>query len=103
MASLARLQQQFPDQALRVLPLNQDLDDPAAIKQLLTQYDAGSLPAYRDPDSRLGRALGQTLLPTTLVIGPDGTLIDTLIGPAEWDDSHLVTKLQQLLPASPLR
>jgi len=101
MASLQQLQQQFNPADLRVVTLNQDLPQSAPVRALLDRYGAGQLPAFRDPGSRLGLMLGQTLLPTTLIIGTDGRLLEQLTGPLPWDSPEAVAQLQRYIDQPP--
>lgn len=95
MASLQRLQQQLGTNA-RLLTLNQDLNDSAQIQQLLHRLNAGQLPAHRDIDGRLGFAMGQTLLPTTIFIDAQGRISGQLIGPAKWDSPEALALINSL-------
>lgn len=95
MASLQRLQD-IAGERVKILPLNQDLADSVRIKQLLRQPQAGRLPTLRDLDGRLGHALGQTLLPTTIFIDSNGLIAGQLVGPAEWDSPEALALIQSL-------
>ncbi len=95
MASLQRLQQQLGDDT-RLLTLNQDLDNSNQVQQLLNRLNAGSLPALRDHEGRLGFAMGQTLLPTTILIDSQGRIAGQLIGSAEWDSPAALALIDSL-------
>ncbi|MEH6824673.1 MAG: TlpA disulfide reductase family protein [Motiliproteus sp.] len=95
MASLQRLQD-VAGARVKVITLNQDLTDSTQIQQLLHRVQAGQLPSLRDPDGRLGYALGQTLLPTTFFIDSNGQVAGQLIGAAEWDSSEALALIQSL-------
>jgi thiol-disulfide isomerase/thioredoxin len=98
MASLQRLQQQLQRSGspAQVLTLNQDLGDHDQIRQLLRQLKTEQLPAMRDPDGRLGFALGQTLLPTTILIDSQGQVAGQLIGSADWDSPSALALINSL-------
>ncbi|RDE18145.1 TlpA family protein disulfide reductase [Motiliproteus coralliicola] len=100
MASLQRLQQKLGDRA-RVLTLNQDLLNPGEIAELLNRVGAPQLPLARDINSRLGFALGQTLLPTTILLDADGKVAGQLIGSAEWDSPQAIALIDSLAESRP--
>ncbi len=53
---------------------------------MLLSYDAGAhLGLYHDPKGALFRAFGVTGLPASFLIDPNGAILGTYAGPAEWD------------------
>ncbi len=57
---------------------------PPAIARFLAETGAEALPALRDPDSALGRAVGVLGLPVTLILDPEGREVARLTGEADW-------------------
>lgn len=98
MPALNHLQSQMAAEGFTVLTLNQDLDKGAIVRQLLDKSGAPLLTAHIDPHSQLGQALGQTFLPTTLLIDTEGQIAGQLIGPAEWDSPRAMALLRSYLP-----
>ncbi len=95
MASLQRLQQQLGESAT-LLTLNQDLTDSDQVRHVLERLGAVELPAFLDIDGRLGAALGQTLLPTTLLIDSQGRIVGQLVGSADWDSPAAMALINSL-------
>ncbi|MEH6579165.1 MAG: TlpA disulfide reductase family protein [Amphritea sp.] len=85
MPELDALQQAMAGKGLTVLTLNQDLTDGAAVRRFLDERGFTGLTAHRDLNMLFGSAVGQTLLPMTLLFDTEGHGIGYLVGPAEWN------------------
>ncbi|MEH6649717.1 MAG: TlpA disulfide reductase family protein [Motiliproteus sp.] len=96
--SLQRLQHQLQRAGsnAQVLTLNQDLNNHQQIFEVLSRYQAAQLPSHRDLNGRLGFALGQTLLPTTILIDSNGYIAGQLIGSADWDSPQAMALIASL-------
>lgn len=87
MPELQALQQAMGDQGVKVLTLNQDLADGAGVRRFLDDRGYSGLKAYRDINMLLGEAVGQKMLPMTLLFDRKGQGVGYLIGPAEWNSA----------------
>ncbi len=75
------------------------IDEPgqgAEIRSFLRQYGA-TYPIWLDPDDRVSSTFATVGVPTTFLIGPDGTLLWKHVGPVRADDPALVRALDTAL------
>jgi len=87
MPELQALQQTMGDQGVKVLTLNQDLTDGAGVRNFLDDRGYSDLKAYRDINMLFGEAVGQNMLPMTLLFDRKGQGVGYLIGPADWNSA----------------
>jgi thiol-disulfide isomerase/thioredoxin len=99
MPSLARLQEQFDLEQVRVVTITADVH-PQGIKQFLSQLQIG-LPVLFDQDQELSRLFMVRGLPTTVVLSPDGRQVGRAVGPRAWDSMAAVTLVRQVLRGHP--
>ncbi|OMH34040.1 hypothetical protein BGP75_12185 [Motiliproteus sp. MSK22-1] len=95
MPELNALQQEWGSKGLKVLTLNQDLNDGKAALQFLHSRGYSQLTGHLDPNYLFGQAFGQKLLPMTLLFDTTGRQIGHLVGVAEWNSTkakHLIGK-----------
>lgn len=97
MPALERLHLQLAEEGLAVLAVSQDRNGAAVVTPFLARIDLQHLPIYLDSKGALGRAFGVQGLPTTYVVGRDGRVLATLVGPAEWDSPEAVAFLRHYL------
>ena len=62
-------------------------EDPAAAQAFLDELGV-TFPQYADEEAELTDALGTAALPVTLIVGDDGRISTTHIGPLSVDDLH---------------
>jgi thiol-disulfide isomerase/thioredoxin len=89
MPSLERLKARLPPDA-QVMALSQDLRGWSVITPFVEKIGLKSLPIYFDPEGAVARAMGVTVLPTTVIIGRDGRMEGYLVGAVEWDSDEAV-------------
>lgn len=82
--SLAKLADQVKGQGVRVVAISVDRADRAVVRKFLDANGAQNLEAYQDDGMALARELGVKGLPTTIIVGADGTWRGSLVGPADW-------------------
>ncbi|WP_432474857.1 TlpA family protein disulfide reductase [Amphritea sp. HPY] len=87
MPELEALQQTMGEQGVTVLALNQDLPEGEKVRRFLDVRGYSGLTAYRDINMLFGEAVGQKLLPMTLLFDRSGQGIGYLIGPADWNSA----------------
>ena len=95
MPSLVRLQQQLDPKKFVLLTVTADLQ-----RQGITQFlsHAGvTLPVLFDEDQEVSRSFMVRGLPTTVVVGRDGTLLGRAVGPRVWDSPEAVAMIRQAM------
>ncbi len=95
MPSLARLQKQFDPTQFVLLTVTTDLQR-QGIAQFLSQVGV-SLPVLFDEDQEVSRSFMVRGLPTTIVIGRDGTLSGRAVGSRAWDSPEAVAMIRQAM------
>jgi thiol-disulfide isomerase/thioredoxin len=58
-----------------------------------------AFPILLDPDQRVARGWQTFRFPETLLIGPDGEVLERYVGPREWDAVAYVERIRRLLQA----
>lgn len=96
MPSLERLSRLLGPEGLVVLGVSVD-EDEKAVRDFLARV-AVSFPILRDPGAHTAAAYRTTGYPETFVIGRDGTLLRTFVGPAQWDTPEALDYFRSLLP-----
>jgi thiol-disulfide isomerase/thioredoxin len=95
MPSLARLQQQLDPEKFALLTVTTDLQR-QGIAQFLS-HTGVSLPVLFDEDQEVSRSFMVRGLPTTVVVGRDGTLLGRAVGPRVWDSQESVALMRQMV------
>jgi len=83
--SLDRLQAALGGDRFQVVAVSVDRRGAAAVAPFFRKLGIAALPVYAEPKNELARALGLQVLPSTIIIGPHGTMQGKLIGAAKWD------------------
>jgi thiol-disulfide isomerase/thioredoxin len=97
MPSLDRLQHSFKDRKLIVLAISQDRAGKRLVKNFYKEMNIRYLDVFIDSPGYAKRMVGAFMLPTTIVIGPDGIEIGRLLGGANWDSKEAVSLMRNLL------
>jgi peroxiredoxin len=95
MPSLDRLSRILAPEGLVVLGLSVDADE-EALRAFVEHHRLG-FTILRDPGAHTAAAFRITGYPQTFLIGRDGTLVKTFLGPAEWDTPEAVGYFRGLL------
>ncbi len=99
MPSLERLHRTLGPEGLVVVGISEDADEKAA--RDFAERLGLTFPILRDPEAQTAAAYRATGYPETFVIGRDGTLLRTFVGPAEWDTPEALGYFRGLLPRRP--
>ena len=99
MPSLERLHRTLGPEGLVVVGISEDADEKAA--RDFAQRLGLTFPILRDAEAQTAAAYRATGYPETFVIGRDGTLLSTFVGPAEWDTPEALGYFRGLLPRRP--
>jgi thiol-disulfide isomerase/thioredoxin len=95
MPSLARLQKQLDPAHFVLITVTTDVQ-PRGITHFLSQLGV-SVPVLFDEDQEVSRSFMVRGLPTTVVIGRDGTLAGRAVGPRAWDSPEAVAVMRQVM------
>ena len=95
MPSLARLAVAMRDK-IDVLPVSIDRSGAQAVHAFFASHRIEGLPVLIDPSSAAMTTLGLTGLPTTFLIGGDGSLRARLEGAADWSSPEALAVLGRL-------
>ena len=93
--ALAKLQGSVPA-GLVVLPVNVGRSTAAETESFLASHDAARLGVYVDNNLALMRAMHVYGLPVTVLIDPQGRVVDRADGPADWDAPEAVAWFKAL-------
>lgn len=85
MPTLDRLQKKLGGERFDVLALSIDRGGVGVVQEFYDEIGLQHLQIRIDPTMKASRDMKVIGLPTTLLIGPDGTELGRKVGPAEWD------------------
>lgn len=97
MPSLDRLQAALGDEGLKVLTVSNDRGGEPIIRRFYDEHKLENLGVYSDARNKLAASFGVRGLPTSYVIGADGTLLGIFEGHAEWDEADGVALMRYYL------
>jgi peroxiredoxin len=95
MPSLDRLSRTVAAEGLVVVGVSVDNDE-TALRDFVGRHRLG-FTILRDPGAHTAAAYRVAGYPQTFLIGRDGTLVKTLLGPAEWDTAEAIAYFRGLL------
>ena len=93
--SLVALQKKIAPLGGTILGISQDQDE-GAYEQFLAQHHV-DYPNYRDPDAKIPRSYGTTMIPETYVINREGKLDRKIVGPQDWTTPEMMSYLNSVL------
>ena len=85
MPSLDRLQAEMPRDRFLVIPISLDGPSRPKVAPFYKEQNLLSLRIYYDKGRKAMSTLGVTLLPTSILVDPDGRELGRLEGDADWD------------------
>ncbi|MFQ5745261.1 MAG: TlpA family protein disulfide reductase [Acidobacteriota bacterium] len=95
--ALERLQRKLGGDGFTVLAMSQDATAPPAVSSFLRSRGLNTLPVFFDDQRRLGVALDQHMLPTSILLDAKGREVGRLVGPAEWDSREAVALIRSFM------
>lgn len=101
MPSLDRLQAKLGSPVFEVIALSVDRAGEGVVTPFFAETGIKHLAMYLNPEGDAVRAFKITGLPTTVLIGSDGTERRRWIGPKEWDAPDVFAEVSGLISASP--
>ena len=97
--SMQRLAQKMAGEPFRIVALNV-MDSRARIQGFLKRHKL-DLPIWRDRDGGIHRKYRVRAFPTSVLVGPDGTVLSVHEGAATWDAPRRVAQLRHALGKAP--
>lgn len=94
---MERLYQKLKDKGLEILAVDLQ-EDARTVQKFVTEHKL-SFPVLLDADGRVGATYGARSIPTSYLIGRDGSALGGIIGGREWDTPEMITFLTRLLEA----
>ena len=85
------------DGRLRVLTVSQDLQGAKAVEPFWAQRDFKLIEPWLDPDTRLGFALGDVALPTTVLYDSNGQELWRIVGGYDWGSEEARAAIDEAL------
>jgi len=95
MPSMERLYQKLKAKGLVILAV--DLQEEAKTVQKFVKEKKITFPILLDTDGRVGTTYGARSIPTSYIIGRDGSALGGIVGGREWDTPELIAFLTRLL------
>jgi len=97
MPDLDKLQARFGGPGFEVVALSLDRKGAAVIPPFYAEVGVGHLKIYSDRTMKSMRAFAAPGLPTTVIVGPDGSEKGRLIGPADWASPEAIALIEHFL------
>jgi len=94
MPTLDRLQQRLGSLEFEVVALSIDRAGLKPVTKFYREIGVANLAIYVDRSMQAMRSLEVSVLPTTLLIGPDGREVGRLVGSAKWDSLEMQSYLK---------
>lgn len=95
MPSMSRLADALNDNNFEIVSINIS-DKPRRIRETLRRLKLNLL-VLQDINSKIYKSWGGRILPTSYVVDHTGDIRYQVIGPMEWDDADVVSKIKQLI------
>jgi thiol-disulfide isomerase/thioredoxin len=97
MPTLETLARDLSDRDFAVVTVATGPNAPPAIDRFFEEIGVTTLPKYRDPRAKLGRAAGVLGLPVTVILDREGREIARLTGEADWSGADARTIIEAVL------
>lgn len=101
MPTLDRLQAKLGNEQFEVVALSVDRDGEEVVTPFFSANGIKNLAMYLNPEGDAVRAFKVQGLPTTVLIGRDGTERRRWVGPKEWDAPEVVAEISAMILISP--
>ena len=96
--SLMHFSERYKDKGVQVIGVSLD-EDPDAYAEFLVVHQINFL-TLRDPSHRVAESYGTFKLPETYIISGQGTLLNKIVGAADWSSQQFSTYMDSLLASS---
>ena len=100
MPEFEKLYQVYKEKGLSVLAIALDKEGGPAVEAFLqNEHLELTYPILLDPEERVARSYRLSWVPVTVVIGRDGQVIETILGPRPWGSEEVMNSIEHLLTA----
>ena len=100
MPALDRLQGELGGDDFVVLAVSQDGAGAAIVSRFLKLHKLNQVSVFIDDHRRLGSAFDQDMLPTSILLDPEGREVGRLVGPAEWHSPEAMALIRYVMRRS---
>ena len=94
MPSFERLREAMKGKPFEVFAITPD--PRSAVEQMVEQLKV-DFPILLDPQGKVSALYGAYFSPTTVIVAPDGTVANRVVGAANWGDASVVDYINKLL------
>jgi len=94
MPALARLQAELPVAEFALFAISVDLEGRKVAEPFLQQNNLATLGLHLDNRGSVARAMGVTVMPTSILYDRDGREVGRLAGAAEWDSADALALIR---------
>jgi thiol-disulfide isomerase/thioredoxin len=99
MPALDRLQEKLGGTDFAVVLVSEDRGGAKIVDPFFAKLGLANLKTYLDPKSNVGHGFGVAGLPTSILIGRDGTILGSVQGAASWDGAAFEALIRSYLAA----
>ncbi|RAU19365.1 TlpA family protein disulfide reductase [Nitrincola tibetensis] len=96
MPAFNRLQQTFSDEPFQIIAINAGETEETVVEFLEAFETELIFPIWLDPEWKGFGEFGLRGLPTTLIFGKDGNLVERVVGEKEWDQPEVYEPIRSL-------
>lgn len=101
MPSLARLQKALPPTEFALVAISVDLEGRKVAEPFLQENDLMALGLHLDNRGTVARAMGVSVMPTSILYDQDGQEVGRLAGAAEWDSADALALIRYVINRKP--
>jgi peroxiredoxin len=94
MPAMERLYERLPRDRFELVAVSID-EEPAPVLEFVERYSL-RFPIVLDPGKKVAGAYQTMGVPESLLIGPDGRIVERYVGPREWDAPEYVARIEAL-------
>ncbi len=97
MPLLSKLQEEYKDKDLLIVPLNIDNPKTSAVSDFFKENNISNFPVYRDKKFNIYNSIGLQGLPTTIIFNKQGEEVGRVKGVISWHSKDAKSYLSNLL------
>ncbi|TDQ83911.1 thiol-disulfide isomerase/thioredoxin [Dongia mobilis] len=101
MPTLDALQGEMGAEGVRVIAVSIDVTGIKKAAPFFRRLGVKNLALYTDQRSALFQELKGSVLPTTFILDRDGRVVESFIGPTDWNGEHVKARLRRYLATEP--
>lgn len=101
MPTLDALQGEMGSEGVRVIAVSLDIGGIKKAAPFFRRTGVKNLALYTDQRSELFQELKGSVLPTTFILDREGRVVESFIGPTDWNDDRVKERLRKYLAMEP--